>query len=87
VRYEVAYWATPLPDAKDWKAAFDWPTEGENFLNWIRVKAVNTTDQPVEASVGFLRLKGTRSAPRRTSTGVLPDRTSSLSGVMRLPNS
>jgi len=51
VRYEVAYWATPLPDVKDWEKAFDWPTEGENFLNWIKVKAVNTTDQPVEAHV------------------------------------
>ena len=42
VHYEVTYWATPLPDVKDWQKAFDWPTEGENFLNWIRVKAVNT---------------------------------------------
>jgi len=63
VRYEVAYWATPLPDAKDWKAAFDWPTEGENFLNWIRVKAVNTTDQPVEASVEVVP-KADAKAPR-----------------------
>jgi hypothetical protein len=51
VRYEVSYWATPLPDVKDWKKAFDWPTEGENFLNWISVKAINTSDRPVEANV------------------------------------
>lgn len=51
VRHEVAYWATPLPYVKDWEKAFDWPTEGENFLNWIRVSAVNTSDRPVEASV------------------------------------
>jgi len=51
VRYEVTYWATPLPDVKDWKKAFDWPTEGENFLNWIRVKATNTSDAMVEAIV------------------------------------
>jgi hypothetical protein len=49
VRYEVSYWATPLPDVRDWKKAFDWPTEGENFLNWIKVKAVNTSGVPVEA--------------------------------------
>jgi len=51
VDYEVAYWATPLPDVKDWRKAFDWPTEGENFLNWIRVKATNNSDKPVQASV------------------------------------
>ena len=51
VRYEVTYWATPLPDVKDWKKAFDWPIEGENFLNWIEVKATNTSDQPAEANV------------------------------------
>jgi len=51
VRYEVAYWATPLPDVKDWRKAFDWPTEGENFLCWIRVKATNTSDGPVGANV------------------------------------
>ena len=51
VDYEVTYWATPLPDAKDWQKAFDWPTEGENYLNWIKVKAVNTSDKPVQADV------------------------------------
>jgi len=49
VRYEIAYWATPLPDVKDWRKAFDWPTEGENFLCWIRVKATNTSGEQVEA--------------------------------------
>ncbi len=49
VHYEIAYWATPLPDAKDWQQAFDWPTEGENFLNWIRVTATNTGDTAVQA--------------------------------------
>jgi hexosaminidase len=62
VRYEVAYWATPLPDVKDWKKAFDWPTEGENFLNWIRVKATNTSDKPVEASVQLGPNAGARAA-------------------------
>jgi len=51
VSYEVMYWATPLPDAKDWRKAFDWPTEGEDFLNWIRVKATNTSDKLVQANV------------------------------------
>ena len=51
VRYEVTFWATPLPDVKDWRKAFDWPIEGENYLNWICVKAVNTSDSQAEARV------------------------------------
>ncbi len=41
MRYDFTLWATPLPTVKDWQAAFDWPTEGENYLNWIQVKATN----------------------------------------------
>ena len=33
VIYEFTLWATPLPSAKNWKKAFDWPIEGENYLN------------------------------------------------------
>jgi len=42
VRYDFQLFATPLPSVKDFQKAFDWPTEGENFLNWIVVKATNT---------------------------------------------
>ena len=49
VRYEIAYWATPLPDARDWQKAFNWPTEGENYLNWITIRATNTSATPAEA--------------------------------------
>ncbi len=31
LRYEFKYWATPLPTVKDWRKAFDWPTEGGKF--------------------------------------------------------
>ncbi len=51
VRYDIRLWATPLPTVKDWRKAFDWPTEGENFLNWIQVKATNTSDQEAKARV------------------------------------
>ncbi|MBN2272078.1 MAG: family 20 glycosylhydrolase, partial [Sedimentisphaerales bacterium] len=51
VKYELTYWATPLPDVNHWQKAFDWPTEGENYLNWIKVMAVNTSDKPVQAEV------------------------------------
>ena len=51
VRYEFTLWATPLPSVKNWRAAFDWPTEGDNFLNWVRVKATNPGPSPAEARV------------------------------------
>ena len=51
VHYEFTYWATPLPTVKDWRKAFDWPTEGENFLVWVRYKATNTSNTPAEAKV------------------------------------
>ena len=53
VRYEWTMWATPLPTAKDWKKAFDWPTEGENYLNWIVVKATNHGNKTAEAKVSI----------------------------------
>ena len=49
VRYDVTYWATPLPDSRDWQKAFRWPVETENYLNWITVKATNTSSQTAEA--------------------------------------
>jgi hypothetical protein len=51
VRYEFTYWATPLPTVKDWKKAFDWPTEGENFLVWVQYKAVNQSGKPAVARI------------------------------------
>ncbi len=49
VRYDITYWATPLPDSRDWRKAFRWPEETENFLCWISVKATNTSSAPAEA--------------------------------------
>jgi hypothetical protein len=50
VRYEIAFWATPLPDSKDWTKAFRWPEETENFLCWISVKATNTSPSATAAA-------------------------------------
>jgi len=61
VRYEFTLWATPLPSVRNWKAAFDWPTEGDNFLNWIQVKARNVGAKTSEASVQLERF-GTNAA-------------------------
>jgi len=49
VRYEITWWATPLPDSKQWQSAFRWPVETENYLNWIRVRATNTSAGPAAA--------------------------------------
>ncbi len=51
VRYDIRLWAAPLPTVKDWRKAFGWPTEGENFLIWIQVKATNTGDREAEAKM------------------------------------
>jgi len=51
VRYDFTLWATPLPTVKDWQKAFDWPTEGENFLNWILAKVTNMGDTAAEAKL------------------------------------
>ena len=65
IRYEFTLWATPLPTVKDWKAAFDWPTEGDNYLNWIQVRATNLNPGPAEACVQLESEEGP--APMRTA--------------------
>ncbi len=55
VRYEFTFWATPLPSVKEWEKAFDWPVEGENFLNWIVVKITNTGQTAAEAKLQIER--------------------------------
>lgn len=51
VHYEFTYWATPMPEVEDWRQAFNWPTEGENFLVWVRYQATNSANQPAEAKI------------------------------------
>ena len=53
VRYDFTLWAAPLPTVKDWAKAFDWPAEGENYLNWIAVRATNTGAAEAEAKVAI----------------------------------
>jgi hypothetical protein len=51
VRYDLKCWATPLPTVKNWEKAFDWPTEGDNYLNWITIKATNTGQTEAQARI------------------------------------
>lgn len=51
IRYDMTMWATPLPTVKDWQKAFDWPTDGDNYLNWITVKAANTGQSTATADL------------------------------------
>ncbi len=83
VRYELKLWATPLPTVSDWKAAFDWPHETENFLNWITVRATNTGKEAMEAKFQ-VDISGTESAPIATSRWqVSPGK--SADTVVRIP--
>ena len=83
VRYEIKMWATPLPSIEDWKAAFDWPTETENFLNWITVHATNTGSERVEAQFA-VDMTGSASAEVARHQWQLPPGESAES-VVRMP--
>ena len=83
VRYEFTLWASPLPSVKDWRKAFAWPTEGENFLVWIVVKATNTGGALAEAKVRIVQVgSAARQRPlfsRKLAAG------KSARGVWRVP--
>ncbi len=51
VRYEFLIWAAPLPGSPDITAAFNGPAEGENFANWILVRATNAGKTATKAAV------------------------------------
>jgi hypothetical protein len=49
VRYDLTFFATPMPTVKDWRKAYDWPTEGGNYLTWVVIRATNTGPAAAEA--------------------------------------
>lgn len=51
VKYEFLIWASPLPGSADIARAFNGPVEGENYLNWILVRAENTGRTPAKAAI------------------------------------
>ncbi|MGO8928331.1 MAG: hypothetical protein ACLQU3_15800 [Limisphaerales bacterium] len=83
VRYEFTLWATPLPTVTNWRAAFDWPTEGDNFLNWVQVKATNSGASPAEARVRLDLLVTNAPAPAAWSASLAPGR--SAETCFRIP--
>lgn len=83
VRYDFTLWATPMPTVKDWKKAFAWPTEGENFLNWIVVKATNAATRQTDAKVTF-KIAGKSRAESETRTWSLASGKSG-DGCFRIP--
>ncbi len=85
VRYEFTLWATPLPTVKDWQKAFDWPTEGENFLNWIAVKVSNSGQTRAEGQVSVELSGGSRKGTELAGWSLAPG--GSAEGVIRIPYS
>jgi len=83
VRYDFTLWATPLPTVKNWQKAFDWPTEGENFLNWITVKAANTGATPAEARVEVEQRGKTSAETEALAWTLAPGK--GAEGVVRIP--
>ena len=55
IRYEFQFWATPLPSVASWERAFAWPTDGENYINWIGIKATNIGSRKAPARVQVKR--------------------------------
>ena len=78
VRYDFTLWATPLPSVKDWRAAFDWPTEGENYLNWIRVKATNLGRERVVARIQLDFIMNKAPNPTEWTASLAPGRSTDI---------
>ncbi len=71
VAYDSTIWVSPLPTARDWRKAYDWPVDGEKYLLWVMVKATNTGKQPVEAKASIADKTFTWAlAPGATARGV-----------------
>ncbi len=83
VRYEFKLWATPLPGVADWRRAFDWPTEGENYLNWIVVRATNTGQQQADAKVKVERRGPSSASVEETAWSLAAGK--SAEAVVRIP--
>lgn len=83
VRYDVTFWATPLPSVTNWQKAFDWPVEGENFLTWVRVEATNTGQAPARAEACIRRQGKAETREEAFAWSLAPGE--SARGVARFP--
>jgi len=63
IEYRFTMWAAPLPTIEDWKSAYEGPSAGENYLNWVRVVATNRGAKPAEARVRIERIGSTDQEP------------------------
>jgi len=79
VRYEFTLWATPLPGARDWRKAFNGPSEGENYLNWIRARITNAGDRTADARLKVDTGTGSEDVAWSLSAG------ESAEAVVRIP--
>lgn len=72
VIYDFTFWATPLPSVREWEKAFDWPIEGENFLNWVAVKVTNTGQTVAQAKLKVERSEVPNSAYKTFTRSLAP---------------
>jgi len=83
VRYDFRIWATPLPDVKDRQAAYEGPTEGENFQTWVWTKATNTGSQTAQANLQAERIGNPAASPQPWGHRLEPGESADV--VWRIP--
>ncbi len=83
VRYEFTFWAAPLPGVQQWQHAYAWPTEGENYMNWIRVQVTNTGPVTAAGKVVLVETRGTDAARHARDFSLAPG--GSAQAVFRIP--
>ncbi|HPP26083.1 MAG TPA: hypothetical protein PLV57_06155 [Phycisphaerae bacterium] len=85
VRYRFTFFATPLPDVPNWRAAFDWPVAGENYLNWVVVEMVNTGSAPAKACLRMEKVDKEQVDGRTQEWELPPDGGKIERAVFRIP--
>lgn len=83
VRYDFTLWATPLPTVENWRKAYNWPSEGENFLNWVVVKATNTGSESTDARFEVDHIDGAKTKPQSFDWTLKPG--ASAKATIRVP--
>lgn len=81
VRYSFMFWATPLTSAPDWRAAFDGPVAGEDYLNWVSITASNSGTNEAGARIRLEMFDGNTVRGSTEEWTVKPEDEQAVNGV------